>query len=211
MKEEINKEILKRYFDHTCSEEERIRVEKWLDHQEIWNAEGSSTTDSHVKEKIWAGILDQAYIEPTTRHRIIRFLKYASASAAAAVILFFLNVSKEDELLSAIRFSSPALEIEKLHYQTNANPQNGTVGFYKLANTTNSPIVVTTTSNGRNYTLEQHQTYLTIRLEDPGVMGDQVLILSAEQMKMIPDVPLAGQLASIVNKNNLKAATSKYL
>jgi hypothetical protein len=208
MKEYINPDIVKRYFDNTCSKEERIQVEMWLDPTETWEAHDTSIKSADdSKEKIWSGILNQISAKRTTKHKILHLVKYA-----AAIILLFMIFSKEDDILFTTNVDSASLKIEKIHYSPDVNQKNGTIDLYKVSNETNKPIQLTTKNNGRSYTLKQHTTYLTVCLEeDPGVVGDQILVLTPDQVKMIPDVPLAMQLASIVNNKDLEAATHTFL
>ncbi|MFA4870440.1 MAG: hypothetical protein WC623_19750 [Pedobacter sp.] len=208
MKEYINQDIVKRYFENTCSEEERIQMEKWLDPTETWESDVISIKATHAsQEKIWSGIFNQIIAKRTTKHKILHLVKYA-----AAIILLFMIFSKEDDILFTTNMDYASIKIQKIHFSPSVNQKNRTIDLYKVSNETNKTIQLTTKKNGRSYTLKQHTTYLTVCLEeDPGVVGDQILVLTPDQVKMIPDVPLAMQLASIVNNKDLETAIPTFL
>ncbi|WP_437921434.1 hypothetical protein [Sphingobacterium sp. LRF_L2] len=209
MKQGIDPDIVKRYFDNTCSEEERKLVEKWLDPTVMWNSDHSPiATKGNPKELIWSGIVGQIHVKQHGRTKMIRFTRYV----AAAAVLLFVTFSAEDNAFFAVHTDSDALKIEKLYQAGDEHPEYTAVDVYRVSNEANTAVHMTTKANGRVYKLAQNKTYLTVRLEgDPGVVGDQILVLSPEQLEMIPDVPLARQLATVVNREERESTTLNYL
>ncbi|MFD2969110.1 hypothetical protein [Sphingobacterium bambusae] len=202
----MNQDIIQRYLANTCTEEERLQVERWLEPTEF-SQPHSSISDDHkdLQRKIWADI------SVKTRRQvnlpIMRLTKYS----VAAAILLLLTFQENDVLLSLGR-DGHLLHIEKINYAMGNSKAEGLVDIHRVHNPTEEPIQITFQPSGRIYCLAENQSYIHVQLEqDPGVIGQKELILSADQLKMLPDVPLAAYLAAAVDHENLKNKPQQYL
>lgn len=206
MKEDINQEILRRYFDNTCSKQEREMVEKWLDPQRTWNSSDLESVSLVTREKIWSAI--SAHIDPaqTSRTKIIRMVKYAAA-CAAAISVYFLSFPEDD--IHSVITADHSIVFEEIHYDQKVGERNQISELYRIVNPTDKAVFLTTNKNGRRYQIVQKTDYLTIVLDEPGVLGDKILILSPEQFNMLPDVPMANQVAAVINQT--KSSDAKLL
>ncbi|MFD2554550.1 hypothetical protein [Sphingobacterium tabacisoli] len=203
----MNQDLLKRYLENNCSDEERIQVEHWLEPIEIDGSEVSDieSQNLNLKERIWFNIKDEISCRESARRKIVQWTRYA----VAASVLLFMTLSRANCLFFKTDSQSNALRIERIEMSHDIDLGNQRSCFYKVSNLSNTPIQLTTKSS-RVYTLNQQETYLAVHLEDPGILGDPVLILSPEQIMMMPDSPLANKIAAYLN-TELPKPTTNYL
>lgn len=203
----MNQDLLKRYLENTCSEEERIQVEHWLEPTEIDSSEisGTEPQNLNLKERLWFNIEEEISCRESARRKIVQWTRYA----VAASILLFMTLSRANCLFLTTDLQSNTLHIERIEMSQDVDLGNQRNCFYKVSNLSDTPIQLTTKSN-RVYTLNKQETYLAVHLEDPGVLGDPILVLSPEQVMMMPDAPLANKIATYLN-TELPKPTTNYL
>jgi hypothetical protein len=120
-----------------------------------------------------------------------------------------MTLSRANCLFFTTDLQSNTLHIERIEMSQDVDLGNQRNCFYKVSNLSDTPIQLTTKSN-RVYTLNKQETYLAVHLEDPGVLGDPILVLSPEQVMMMPDAPLANKIATYLN-TELPKPTTNYL
>ncbi|ERJ60423.1 hypothetical protein [Sphingobacterium paucimobilis] len=207
-KKDIDQDLLKRYLENSCSEEERIQVEYWLELHEF-TADVLDIVDdiSSPKERIWSNIETEITYRQSARKKIVQWARYA----VAASVLLIMTLSRPDCLFFTTDAPSNALQIERIDLNDEIAPHYQEGCLYKLSNLGNVPIELKTKDSRRIYTLNRQETYLAFSLNDPGILGDPVLVLSAEQVMMMPDAPLANKIASYMRIDSRKATTTNYL
>ena len=106
----IHPELLKRYTEGDCSDEEKREVEAWLDAVDVL-PRATKMPDPQVKSEIWGNIVAKAYV----KKRFQRNGRWAYPLIAASLILvagiaFFKNniFDKELRAVAMIRYTAPA-------------------------------------------------------------------------------------------------------
>ncbi|PVH24268.1 hypothetical protein [Sphingobacterium corticibacter] len=205
----MNQELLAKYLNNTCTADERKQVEQWLAPKEF-SEETSidhSICDLQHKNRMWQDI--QSSIQVSRKRRPYALI--CSRYAAAAILLLLFTFQKNDTLFVGDAYRH-ALNVEKIEQTSHIDIPFKLQDIHRISNPGSRAIQIQTYSHAKQQTLEQNKTYLHIRLaQDPGVIGDQVLLLSKEQLQMLPDSPLVAHLASLIDMESLEAKNTFYL
>jgi hypothetical protein len=178
----INKTLLKRYFDGTCSENEKIEVEAWLAsevHDDPLVLD--EITKDHYKSLIWQNLSADVGFDDSIQEIPL----YKRLSKYAAVTFLFLTVFVAGRMSVQSGYANPlaAEESKKLLY---INGENGAYaqiegnkyalqfdGVLKLYNGSNTTKIITCGINA--FELQPFQTYfLTGSHEQPRLLSGQV-------------------------------------
>ena len=174
--EDVNAELLQKYAENTCTENERCLVEQWLNNdtfEEISALFYFETEKEDIKKEIWESIS----LEKQNKNRRLSINYFFRYSIAAAVILILITVT----------FSSKSLFKEKTQKSMQIVQVCDEPTFIPIEN--NAEILFVSDTAGENklsqkiFCLEGN-TYLAIKVKFESV--EELLVINEKDIQSLP-------------------------